>query len=670
MWVGRLEHEKNPLEFMTIVAAVIDARPSVRALMIGDTFGDAEYEAWMARLAAIGSARVSGVTFRRSVPYGEMPSIYSLVARSGGCLVSTSLFESAPMTFIEAALCGCPVLGAEMGGVADALEGGRTGRLYRPGDIDGAVKEILGLIDGAGQPERHALVDRARAAVTERHAPERIGRQYREMLESLPARVEKASTASSAFAEPGADGQQNIPGLVSTIIPVYNRARLLREAVASVLAQTYRSFEIIIVDDGSTDETAAACDELAREHQRIRVLHLPHQGRAGLAREAGRRVARGEFIQYLDSDDLIMPAKFAALVTLLELNPECDIAYCGTRRYRLGETPLDTPAALTGDTFHVMLPAFVARRYWETSTPIYRRRLCDKGGPWSDLLIWEDIEHDIRLATFNPRLCHCPELLTDMRDHDDGRLSSARLLEDPALLSEAIRASARIYGHLKSAGLGYTDPYVRCFVDDLRLFYNRSVDLGLSDQADQCARLLSDATGSDDRQAVGRYSLAALIEPDTDVVALRPAQSQCCRVRVTNQSSVAFHGGECGTLLSYHLLQADGSMLRFHNPIYVTFNQPLSPGESRIVDLWVRAPNVGRSLLRLAGCMVGRPDVVERHRQRAGIHQADGGCAGGRAHMAAARCRRQPCRFAARLRRTPFASPSGKRPLQRRGTFS
>src|SRR5688572_4625209 len=121
--------------------------------------------------------------------------------------------------------------------------------------------------------------------------------------------------------------------LVSTIIPVHNRSGLLREAVASVLAQTYRPIEVIIVDDGSTDDTAGVADGLAREHpEEIRVIHQSNTG-PGLAREAGRLIARGEFIQYLDSDDLLLPRKFELQVAGLNAHPECGVSY-GKTRYR------------------------------------------------------------------------------------------------------------------------------------------------------------------------------------------------------------------------------------------------------------------------------------------------------------------------------------------------
>src|SRR5438094_204673 len=97
------------------------------------------------------------------------------------------------------------------------------------------------------------------------------------------------------------------PAVVTTIIPVHNRPLMLREAVASVVAQAYRPIEIIIVDDGSTDDTARVADELANDF--TRVIHQANAG-PGAAREAGRLVARGEFIQHLDSDDLLLQRKF------------------------------------------------------------------------------------------------------------------------------------------------------------------------------------------------------------------------------------------------------------------------------------------------------------------------------------------------------------------------
>src|SRR5207249_6266714 len=94
---------------------------------------------------------------------------------------------------------------------------------------------------------------------------------------------------------------------------------------------------------------------------------------------------------------------------------------------------------LTGRTFIKMLPEFLSRRFWITSTPLYRRSLCDRLGPWSDLRFWEDLEYDLRAAALGTRVWHCPVFLTDLRDHASERLS-AGAMDNPDLLPHMPRA--------------------------------------------------------------------------------------------------------------------------------------------------------------------------------------------------------------------------------------
>ncbi|HWW61857.1 MAG TPA: glycosyltransferase family A protein, partial [Thermoanaerobaculia bacterium] len=185
--------------------------------------------------------------------------------------------------------------------------------------------------------------------------------------------------------------------LVTTIIPVFNRARMLRDAVASVLAQDYRPIEIIIVDDGSTDETPAAVDELAREHPEVRAIHQENLG-VGLAREAGRLAARGEFIQLLDSDDLILPRKFSRQVEGLLANPALGASYGWSRTQYADGVRDPAPNKLTGQRVETMFPAMLQSRWWNTPAPLYRAELMARAGPWSDLRVEEDWEYDARIA--------------------------------------------------------------------------------------------------------------------------------------------------------------------------------------------------------------------------------------------------------------------------------
>src|SRR5215475_11301137 len=150
-----------------------------------------------------------------------------------------------------------------------------------------------------------------------------------------------------------------VEGLVSTVIPVHNRPLLLREAVESVLAQTYRPIEIVIVDDGSTDDTAQSIAALAAGYPSIvRHLRIPNGG-PGAAREAGRLMANGEFIQYLDSDDLLLPRKFEMQVGGLRAHPECGVAYGRTRVYRVGDPPSNLSCKRTGERIETIFPSFL-----------------------------------------------------------------------------------------------------------------------------------------------------------------------------------------------------------------------------------------------------------------------------------------------------------------------
>jgi glycosyltransferase involved in cell wall biosynthesis len=112
---------------------------------------------------------------------------------------------------------------------------------------------------------------------------------------------------------------------VSVIIPTYNRAALVTEAVTSVLAQIYRDFELLVVDDGSTDATPAA---LAPFGSRVGVLRRKRRGGVSAARNLGAAAATGDWLAFLDSDDLWLPEKLAQQVDYLKSHP--DVAICQT----------------------------------------------------------------------------------------------------------------------------------------------------------------------------------------------------------------------------------------------------------------------------------------------------------------------------------------------------
>ncbi|MBR0460456.1 glycosyltransferase [Candidatus Saccharibacteria bacterium] len=94
--------------------------------------------------------------------------------------------------------------------------------------------------------------------------------------------------------------------LISIIVPVYNVALYLPKCLNSLTAQTYKNLEIILIDDGSTDSSSKLCDDYANEHKGVKVIHQKNQGLSA-ARNAGLKVATGDFVAFIDSDDTVLP---------------------------------------------------------------------------------------------------------------------------------------------------------------------------------------------------------------------------------------------------------------------------------------------------------------------------------------------------------------------------
>jgi glycosyltransferase involved in cell wall biosynthesis len=285
-----------------------------------------------------------------------------------------------------------------------------------------------------------------------------------------------------------------IEGLVTTIIPVHNRAALLCEAVASVLGQTYRPIEVIIIDDGSTDSTWRAVDHLARQYpKQIRAIHQANTG-PGLAREAGRQLARGEFIQYLDSDDVLLPEKFELQVAGLRARPECGVSY-GKTRYRYSDGTIEARAWKgSGERVETMFPSFLESRWWDTPTPLYRASLCERAGPWSGLRLEEDWEYDCRVAALGVRLDYCAEFVAEVRDHPEVRLCRGSAL-DPARLRERARAHALIFKHAERAGIEPALAEMQHFARELFLLSRQCGAAGLAAESRELFALARAASG-------------------------------------------------------------------------------------------------------------------------------------------------------------------------------
>lgn len=274
------------------------------------------------------------------------------------------------------------------------------------------------------------------------------------------------------------------PGLVSVIVPVYNRAVYLRHAVDSVLAQDDTDFEILLVDDGSSDDT---CDEIARladeQPRRIRTVRIENRGPGG-AREAGRCLAQGEFIQYLDSDDLLMPGKFKTQVRALRENSDCDIAYGITRLIDDEGRELACPYKDSGTRHGTLFPRLLVDRWWNTHTPLYRRSLCDRIGPWATTRMGEDWEYDARAGALGAKLAFCDQVVSCHRQHGQGRLTGGELTA--AAVRDIAYLIPRLFACAEQAGVNKDLPEMRHFSRWAFLVARQCAGFGLIPQAEAC----------------------------------------------------------------------------------------------------------------------------------------------------------------------------------------
>lgn len=146
-----------------------------------------------------------------------------------------------------------------------------------------------------------------------------------------------------------------VRGLVSVTIPFYNRETFLREAVESVLAQSYPQWELFLVDDGSTDgSTDLARSYAARHPDKIRYLDHPSHANCGVtrSRNLGAAASRGEYLAFLDSDDIWLPHKLEHQLPLLEANPRAGLCY-GPSEYWFSWDP----ASVEPDSVRAIAPA-------------------------------------------------------------------------------------------------------------------------------------------------------------------------------------------------------------------------------------------------------------------------------------------------------------------------
>jgi glycosyltransferase involved in cell wall biosynthesis len=211
---------------------------------------------------------------------------------------------------------------------------------------------------------------------------------------------------------------------VSVILPTFNRLTYLREAVGSVLAQTFADWELIVADDGSTDGTRDYLKQIAEG--RVRAVLLDHTGNRSLVRNAAIAQAGGEWIAFLDSDDVWLPDKLKLQLEQLAANPSRRWSSTGIAFIDANGAPLrqrtDLPRAQSG---WILEPLLTFDAGATTPSLVVHKSLLDEIGGFDESLLWrEDYDLDLRLAA-RSEIQALPVALTLVREHP-GRTSSNR----------------------------------------------------------------------------------------------------------------------------------------------------------------------------------------------------------------------------------------------------
>ena len=223
---------------------------------------------------------------------------------------------------------------------------------------------------------------------------------------------------------------------VSVLLPVYNAARYLRAAVSSILSQSFNDFELIIINDGSTDQSLQILQELAAKDARIKVISRANTGYVVALNEA-LALAQGEFIARMDADDISLPARFDKQIAYLENNPDCVLVGSSVMLMDVDGSIIGPMADITFG--HENIDQALLHRGWPIVHPAVMMRACAvraAGGYIVDYCPNEDHALFLKLAEMG-RLENLSEPLLYYRKHDES-VSARNSGRIPQLVSKII----------------------------------------------------------------------------------------------------------------------------------------------------------------------------------------------------------------------------------------
>ena len=270
-------------------------------------------------------------------------------------------------------------------------------------------------------------------------------------MSNFKNKVHKKSAAKNLPAAPQAAAPANVallPG-VSVILPMYNAQRYIKTCVQSVLNQTFGNFELICVDDCSTDDTLKIVLEMAQQDRRIKIVrHAKNSGAAAEPRNTGIRMSRGKYIAFLDADDMYTPTALMELVTVAE-KFKADVVHTEQVLFPENQT-IDVTPETKFTTFSKEKGGFCKEAFLETTNlaervqmfykgrffgwvhnKLYRRDfLMEKNIHFAKLLTSEDIVFYFQVLCTAPRIVRVPNIVYIYRHNPDSITRKMVSIED------------------------------------------------------------------------------------------------------------------------------------------------------------------------------------------------------------------------------------------------
>jgi glycosyltransferase involved in cell wall biosynthesis len=412
VFAGRLTGQKRPIDFLQLALKRQQAGDDALFAMVGD--GD---------LAPVVDdfIRKHDLKNLRRIPFVEnMAEVFSIA--SG--LILTSEFEGMPIVILEALSMGLPILATDVGDVKLMLDEYAAGLTINEIDnIDSLEQAYQSWVAGLETYRGNAQANAER--VRNRFSGETVARQYAECWDRARAQTRPVPPVRSNDSE-----------LVSIIIPSYNHARYLRSAIDSVLNQSYKKIELIVIDDGSTDDSV----NYLRKIKDPRYIYYCQENQgAHVAINRGLGLASGENLAILNSDDVFHPDRIEELMMEFRKDPEAEllstwievIDASGQQLaikegwHNLEPWPIEHPELSFEQTddfgLNLLRGCFVS----STSNIIMRRSLYEKVGGMRNLRFAHDWDFLLRAAAC-AKCKLIPKPLLKYRIHDSNTINSNR----------------------------------------------------------------------------------------------------------------------------------------------------------------------------------------------------------------------------------------------------